>query len=1361
MKTSGFTFLFVCFIFSLLPAQNKYYLQSYNNVLDVKVSGDDLWAGTTKGLVQFNKNTGEICGIYNASNSPIPSDNVFDVEVDPAGDVWLATQEGLFRFNGFGFQLIENGLYIGIGFDDVGNRYASTKLEYEFCNVSYALSMFQNQEGYISSVAYNDDGYCYTHKNRVLCGGGGSGGGCWESNFKDEIVTNGEFTEVDSIDFKNILLIDSIGNFWSTLDKLSYIDPNTAVIETPQTDTLVADPTMPWLLKFNAAAQDSTGRIWLASTLGVFRFDGQSFVKYNEGLLGSQSINSIDIDEAGTVFIGSKIGGVYRLNSDDVWEPWLVDGLISNSVNMSSNTADKYAFGSNTGLSIWENGLITTHTAVNSILPRSLPFCKVYVDESNGVWVNANDSIEEVYYLSDASWMLFDLNNSDLLSDDFTFIESNDSSEVWLRYGSPSIGAAGARFQNGTFTNFVSMDSLYENTGLLENKWTIEGYAAVKNEDGVITSYPIPESMFDSTCVSGAAISANGIGIMLIDNWQCGESLGKALLRFNGTEWLLLGGSSFPTSSFGQIEFRGDDIYISITPELYNCDPAHYKILKPNNQYETYYLPEPGTLSPNYGPVRDGYVYTTLDGAGDLWAYYVSYYGDLCWGPNTGPVSSRVQLFKKTAAGFVRYAGPYCAGNYARSMNTMKLDGNGRMWIQGALGIYSTEPIAPMLAVFEKESDCAASAVACVIGGLQNEYQFEWSDGNTNPLRFSMDAGSFSCTATDANGATDEVAIVLNTGDAIAVESSFIYESTSGFSDASISIDTVIGAYPPFDYLWNTGDITTQIDSLSPAVYEVTITDQIGCTNVLLFSLYEEMLLTFTQTNIFCNGDDEGTIELMIAGGLPPYDIDWAGSNSTSLTRDNLSPGEYSVTITDNSIFLEELTIIITEPEILNLSTIIDINPDNVTGSIFPNVVGGTAPYSYLWNTGSIDTSLVDQALGSYSLLITDAEGCVAFKNILLAYPIEISGEVNSLNCDSDTIGFIDLSVVGGVPPYDYDWNTGDTTSVISGLSQGNYYVTVTDSIGYSKWECFSFDGMYSLVYGIELQAEITPGLVEVLLDFNTGSPPYDIVWSTGDTTEILSGVEPGFYSVSITDANGCNESAEAWLYYPISVESVSTGSLCEGGSSGTIEVTVTGGIPPYSYDWSFTNLDTSFVDNLSTGSYNVAISDSYQETESVSFFIAIIPFDGILGLNTSFLELTILEEGELPYSYEWNTGDTTELLEVIDNGFYFVTVTDASACTFEADYLVTTVDTNEPEKQSTIKVFPNPTNALLHVQCKTCQEFELVSVDGKQIKANVEVGRGGIYELDMAGLPAGIYFLKIFDKNHELLKVERVLLFQ
>jgi len=1334
----------------------------------VKVHEDNVWAGTSKGLVQFDKATGEVCGIYNRSNSILPTDNIFNVEVGPDGAIWMATQEGIYRFNGFDFQLIKSGLYTRVAFDDVGNYYAATKLEYEFCTPGYELNVFNTMGGFVTSVAYNEDGYCYTHKDRIICGGGGAGGGCSVWSFKNETVSNGVFTELPDVVFEDILLIDSSGNFWTAQDSLNYINPLTGIVESPQIDTLIPAGSSIWSLKFTDAIQDNVGNLWLASTLGVFRYDGQNFVAYKEGLLNT-NVNSIDIDLAGSIYVGSS-AGVYKLNEDNVFELWLVDGLINNGVSsLSSNSSGKYAFASYNGISVLENQDITAYTNQNSILPAQLPACQIYVDNTGGVLVNANGATDEVYFLSDSVWELFNPVNSDLLSDDFQILEPNNPDEIWLQYDSVSVGAVGARFLNGMFTNFTSLDSLHENTSLQPiSQWSIEGYAAVKNVGGTITTYPIPTSMYDSTCVGASAINADGHGIIQIENIWCGQSLGHTLLRFNGIEWQVITGN-IGLWSITNIIFRDSDVYICVSPEWYNCEAAHYKVIKPSNQIISYFLPEPNSLSPNYGPIRDGHVIISWDGAGDLWAKYYSFYGNECWGPATSVYgSSRFQLFKKVTDGnFIRYDGPYCAtgsyNSYPRKMNTILQDGSGSVWLKGNLGIYSTEPIEPMLTIFEKNSDCAASAIACVTAGLEAVYQFEWSDGSDDPLRLNLDAGDYSCTVADAYGSTDEAAVDLTEGNAILAVLSFAFESDYGVADGLASVEQVTGDYPPFSYLWNTGDTMAQVENLTSAIYEVTITDAIGCTIVESFVLYDNMTLNFSQIDVACHGDHTGSINLIVNGGLPPFEIDWDGQGvGDSLS--NLAAGVYSVTVSDNSIFTEELMVMITEPEPINVDDVDhEINSNNTMGNIFSNITGGTPPYEYLWNTGDIDSNLVDIPLGYYSLTVTDANGCVDSLTTLLADPIQLTAEVNNLNCNTDTTGFVDLNVLGGIPPYQYLWSTGATTSMIGGLSEGNYEVTVTDSLGFTETGDFYFSGIYELIYTVELLPEIAPGLIEVSLDLNTGAAPYDILWSSGDTTQYLTGVPPGFYSVNVSDANGCYDSIGLWLFYPLEVDLDYTETVCPGDSSGVIAVTTTGGIPPYSFDWNFSNLDTAYFDMLTIGNYFVVVTDSHTESESSSFSIDNTSYFTVeIGLTVNPAPVTYTLEafmvgGILPFTYQWSNGDTNKTTEVFENGLYTVTVTDDLGCSYSQHYIISTVDVIEPSDIANIQIFPNPTNTNLRVHCEICDDFSLYNVDGRQIKTDLKVHGSGVYDLDVSKLPSGVYLLKLLNDENQVLMVERV----
>jgi len=198
------------------------------------------------------------------------------------------------------------------------------------------------------------------------------------------------------------------------------------------------------------------------------------------------------------------------------------------------------------------------------------------------------------------------------------------------------------------------------------------------------------------------------------------------------------------------------------------------------------------------------------------------------------------------------------------------------------------------------------------------------------------------------------------------------------------------------------------------------------------------------------------------------------------------------------------------------------------------------------------------------------------------------------------------------------------------------------------------------------------------------GTMPYSYVWNTGDVTEDLSNLTAGNYTVSITDANGCTFSLVTTVTQPngpLSPSIVMTPVGCFADSTGSINLTVTGGTPPYQYYWS--NGDTTAnLTNLTGGSYSVYIVDSNScnivDSNSciaqTSTYVptpegALYAFPVVTNLNCSSLTSgsIILNPtgGTVPYSYSWSNGDTTENLVNIGAGQYTVTITDSAGCTY------------------------------------------------------------------------------------------------
>jgi gliding motility-associated-like protein len=281
----------------------------------------------------------------------------------------------------------------------------------------------------------------------------------------------------------------------------------------------------------------------------------------------------------------------------------------------------------------------------------------------------------------------------------------------------------------------------------------------------------------------------------------------------------------------------------------------------------------------------------------------------------------------------------------------------------------------------------------------------------------------------------------------------------------------------------------------------------------------------------------------------------------------------------------------------------------NSTGSIDLTVTGGTGPYGYSWNTTPVQTTedLSSLSAGSYTATITDATGCATTTSVILSQPA--SGMLAStiqvdVLCNGNATGSVDLTVTGGTGTYTYLWNTtpSQTTEDLSNLQAGTYTVTVTD-----QSNCTTSATVIITEPAAPLSATTTQ--VNVLCTGNStgsidlsvagGTGPYVYSWSTTPVqiTEDLSNLQAGSFTGSITDANGCSTTENVTITQPavtLSANTTQVNVLCNSNSTGSIDLTVTGGTGPYGYSWNTTPVQTTEdLSSLSAGNYTATITDA------------------------------------------------------------------------------------------------------------------------------------------------------------------------
>ena len=375
-------------------------------------------------------------------------------------------------------------------------------------------------------------------------------------------------------------------------------------------------------------------------------------------------------------------------------------------------------------------------------------------------------------------------------------------------------------------------------------------------------------------------------------------------------------------------------------------------------------------------------------------------------------------------------------------------------------------------------------------------------------------------------------------------------------------------------------------------------------------TIYPTPILSSQSTDVTCNGFGDGIIDLTVTNGTPVYTYLWT-NGATTQDLSSLQPGIYGVTVTDANQCTASITDTIAEPDQLFLSkevAQVSCYGGN-DGAIDLTITGGVLPYIFDWSNGATTEDLSGLSADSYTVLVTDDNGCTISSSTNITQPdsIEIQSVVTDATCNA-TNGSIQVQVTGGVSPYDYSWSTGATTANLTNVAGGTYTLTVTDENGCSAILTDSIGASSSIAAYVHVDDPLCYGALNgsALAIIENGNAPYNYSWSTGDTTALIEGLSAGFYSVFISDAFGCSIGIDfevqqpdslyldLYSYEPIPGYNVSL----FGGSDGSIESSVGGGTPEYTYWWTSAS-DPSFsstsanVSGLSAGAYTLTVTDA------------------------------------------------------------------------------------------------------------------------------------------------------------------------
>ncbi|MBK8845182.1 MAG: SprB repeat-containing protein [Bacteroidetes bacterium] len=456
-----------------------------------------------------------------------------------------------------------------------------------------------------------------------------------------------------------------------------------------------------------------------------------------------------------------------------------------------------------------------------------------------------------------------------------------------------------------------------------------------------------------------------------------------------------------------------------------------------------------------------------------------------------------------------------------------------------------------------------------VAGGVGN-YIYNWSGGQTTEDINNLGAFDYTITITDDNGCqvSDLYTIIQPSLLNLIVDS--INNQTCGQANSGNIFISVSGGAAPMNYIWSDGSSDNDRIGIPPGTYFVTATDQNGCSDTAwatVLNVPPPIIILDSLRNVSCNAINDGAIYLSVDSGSPPFNYLWSnGATVENIT--NLSSGLYTITVIDSLSCLSSLTFSISEPSQLFVvaDSVINLQCNgNSTGAIYTSIIGGTGPFSYNWSNGATIEDISGLIATTYSLTVTDANGCLAYLNKIISQPSALLAAIGSFSnpdCNGFTNGSINLSISGGFAPYLFLWSNAASTQNLVGLAAGTYTVTVTDANGCTKTasqiltQPSTFDVIISNFTNVSCNGA-SNGTINITA--SGGTTPYGYVWSNGSTIQNQTGLVAGTYTVTVTDANGCTKTASQILTQPSTFDVIIsnfTNVGCNGASNGTINIT-------------------------------------------------------------------------------------------------------------------------------------------------------------------------------------------------------------
>lgn len=687
----------------------------------------------------------------------------------------------------------------------------------------------------------------------------------------------------------------------------------------------------------------------------------------------------------------------------------------------------------------------------------------------------------------------------------------------------------------------------------------------------------------------------------------------------------------------------------------------------------------------------------------------------------------------------------------------------------GCMAVDSVEIVnlPPFALQFEiRNAACvAASNGQIIVDALgKTGITFTWDDPNNtvNDTLQNLAAGTYNVTATDVFGCESTGSATVLADTIFSIGFDVTNASCSSLEDGQVVVTANGGQN--LSYSWNdpAGTNSDTLRNVGAGTYSVVVSDPFGCsvTDSVVVGADTPFTFDFSVENATCPSAMDGRAVVTINGGIAQSYL-WSDTNgTTSDTLVNVLPGTYSVTVSDvnGCVEVDSVTIGVDNQYGISYQITEPLCFGDANGAATIQISTGNTGFSFSWNdpANTAGETIINVAAGTYMVTIDDGNGCIYTDSVTINQPGELEANAFPIGSGCDLVnGSVASSPTGGTAPFSFSWNDpfAQQTDTATNLANGDYIVTVMDANGCTDTDTTTLDNITTL--SLEMGSVNNTCLDDqqgvAWVTPSGGIAPYTLEWSNGGFSDTISNLANGTYTVTITDAGGCDVTGSLIINATnaVEVEVQGTNPTCAVADNGTA-LAVVNAATPVSYLWNTSDTSASISD-LAPGMYMVTVTDTAGCAASDTITLVAGPglscvvsitsdYNGVAisQRGASDGEVTVLASGGSGnYSYNWSNGASGPVNGGLSAGTYFYTVTDDQGCECTGSIrimdpaMVTGLAWNDLNENG-LQDFGEPNFANVSVNLQGTNDL------GQTIDLNTTTRTNGIYEFD--GLRGGTY---------------------